>query len=178
MCLCVCVFIYSSIYGPSDCICIFVIINNTCVNTGVHIYLFELVFWFSFNKYPEVGLLDHLVLIVLFLIFKKLPYCFSWQLHQIKFSPVVHKGSLFSTSLSSTFVISYLFDNSHSDRCEVISHYGFDLNSLMIRDVEHLFMCPLEKAMAPHSSTFAWKIPWTEEPGRLQSMGLQEWDTT
>ena len=28
-----------------------------------------------------------------------------------------------------------------------------------------------EKAMAPHSSTFAWKIPWAEEPGRLQSMG-------
>ena len=32
---------------------------------------------------------------------------------------------------------------------------------------------PLEKAMAPHSSTLAWKIPWMEEPGRLQSMGLQ-----
>ena len=29
----------------------------------------------------------------------------------------------------------------------------------------------LEKAMAPHSSILAWKIPWTEEPGRLQSMG-------
>ena len=29
----------------------------------------------------------------------------------------------------------------------------------------------LEKAMAPHSSTLAWKIPWTEEPGRLQPMG-------
>ena len=29
----------------------------------------------------------------------------------------------------------------------------------------------LEKAMAAHSSTLAWKIPWTEEPGRLQSMG-------
>ena len=29
----------------------------------------------------------------------------------------------------------------------------------------------LMKAMAPHSSTLAWKIPWTEEPGRLQSMG-------
>ena len=28
-----------------------------------------------------------------------------------------------------------------------------------------------EKAMAPHSSTLAWKIPWTEEPGRLQSKG-------
>ena len=30
-----------------------------------------------------------------------------------------------------------------------------------------------EKAMAPHSSTLAWKIPWMEEPGRLQSMGSQ-----
>ena len=32
---------------------------------------------------------------------------------------------------------------------------------------------PLEKEMAIHSSTLAWKIPWTEEPSRLQSMGLQ-----
>ena len=32
---------------------------------------------------------------------------------------------------------------------------------------------PLEKEMATHSSTLAWKIPWTEEPGRLWSMGLQ-----
>ena len=32
---------------------------------------------------------------------------------------------------------------------------------------------PLEKEMAIHSSTIAWKIPWTEEPGRLQPMGLQ-----
>ena len=32
---------------------------------------------------------------------------------------------------------------------------------------------PLEKKMATHSSTLAWKIPWTEGPGRLQSMGLQ-----
>ena len=46
--------------------------------------------------------------------------------------------------------------------------------------VSHCFHCfPIylpwsdgtEKAMAPHSSTLAWKIPWTEEPGRLQSMG-------
>ena len=31
----------------------------------------------------------------------------------------------------------------------------------------------LEKEMAIHSNTLAWKIPWTEEPGRLQSMGVQ-----
>ena len=37
---------------------------------------------------------------------------------------------------------------------------------------------PLEKEMAIHSSTIAWKIPWTEEPGRLQSIGHNESDTT
>ena len=33
---------------------------------------------------------------------------------------------------------------------------------------------PLEKEMATHASTVAWKIPWTEEPGGLQSMGSQK----
>ena len=37
---------------------------------------------------------------------------------------------------------------------------------------------PLEKEMATHSSTLVWKIPRTEEPGRLQSMGRKESDTT
>ena len=40
-----------------------------------------------------------------------------------------------------------------------------------------MFLVPVsevsEKAMATHSSTLAWEIPWTEEPGRLQSMGLR-----
>ena len=35
---------------------------------------------------------------------------------------------------------------------------------------------PLEKEMATHSSIFAWKIPWTEEPGGLQSLSLKESD--
>ena len=45
----------------------------------------------------------------------------------------------------------------------------------------HIYI-PLEKAMATHSSTLAWKSPWTEEPGRLQSMGSQrvghDWATS
>ena len=36
----------------------------------------------------------------------------------------------------------------------------------------------LEKEMATHSSILAWRIPWTKEPGRLQSMGHKESDTT
>ena len=35
-----------------------------------------------------------------------------------------------------------------------------------------------KKEMAPHSSILAWRIPWKDEPGRLQSMGSQESDTT
>ena len=37
---------------------------------------------------------------------------------------------------------------------------------------------PLEKGMATHSTILAWRIPWTEEPGRLQSRGRKELDTT
>ena len=37
---------------------------------------------------------------------------------------------------------------------------------------------PVEKEMAIHSSILAWRIPWTEEPGGLQSMGLQESEMT
>ena len=37
---------------------------------------------------------------------------------------------------------------------------------------------PLEKEMATHSSILAWRIPWTEEPGGLQSVGSQGLDTT
>ena len=55
----------------------------------------------------------------------------------------------------------------------------------MAQTVKHLFTMretqvqslgwedPLEKEMATHASTLAWKIPWMEEPGRLQSMGWQ-----
>ena len=37
---------------------------------------------------------------------------------------------------------------------------------------------PLEQELATHSSILSWRIPWTEEPGKLQSMGLQELDMT
>ena len=47
---------------------------------------------------------------------------------------------------------------------------GQNIWSSIIFRIEPYFI--LEKAMAPHSSTPAWKITWTEEPGRLQSMGL------
>ena len=46
------------------------------------------------------------------------------------------------------------------------------VNSELVNFLLMMFLCcVLEKAVATHSSTLAWKIPWTEEPGSLQSMG-------
>ena len=57
------------------------------------------------------------------------------------------------------------------------------LSMLFIRSsIRSYLIHQLEKAMAPHSSTLAWKIPWTEEPGGLQSMRSQrvghDWATS
>ena len=45
------------------------------------------------------------------------------------------------------------------------------LESRFLGEISIISDMPLEKAMAPHFSILAWKIPWTEEPGGLQSMG-------
>ena len=70
-------------------------------------------------------------------------------------------------------------------RRRVSSGWGFPLGSVVknppanagdagsIPGLEH----PLKKEVATHSSIIAWEIPWTEEPGRLQSMGLQKSQT-
>ena len=68
------------------------------------------------------------------------------------------------------------------------THLSYVQNSNTWNDeiIKDCYFRPLslssEKAMAPHSSTLAWKIPWTEEPGRLQSMGLwrvrHDWATS
>ena len=52
-------------------------------------------------------------------------------------------------------------------------HYIMVKRSVQEEDITivNIYAPTMEKAVAPHSSTLAWKIPWTEEPGRLQSMG-------
>ena len=47
----------------------------------------------------------------------------------------------------------------------------FMMHKPCIRTLSPANRVRMEKAMAPHSSTLAWKIPWTEEPGRLQFTG-------
>ena len=48
---------------------------------------------------------------------------------------------------------------------------------LAVLETQAQFQCqedPLEKGMATHSSIVVWRIPWTEEPGRLQSVGFKD----
>ena len=52
-------------------------------------------------------------------------------------------------------------------------HTGRDNSPFLLKDFVPARSSRLEKAMAPHPSTLAWKTPWTEEPGGLQSMGSQ-----
>ena len=81
----------------------------------------------------------------------------------------------FTLTLSLSSLIIVLPNLKKNSQPEVILHsfkdllegYKFWPNPLRIS----------EKAMASHSSTLAWKIPWTEEPGRLQSMGM-DWATS
>ena len=93
----------------------------------------------------------------------------------IPFTKAINKGSI------SLFPCQYLlllvfFNYSHFGAYEVACHYGLVCIFLMANAVQP------EKVMAPHSSTLAWKIPWTEEPGRLQSMGWlrvgHNWETS
>ena len=67
-------------------------------------------------------------------------------------------------------------------------NFNFKMKMIMMMDlgghkaIWMSLMLLMEKAMAPHSSTLAWKIPWTEEPGRLQTMGSRrvghDWATS
>ena len=69
----------------------------------------------------------------------------------------------------------------NSDKVPIVTHgcliYTLGYNPIQLYFVVQILPvltiigALLEKAMATHPSTLAWKIPWTEEPGRLQSMG-------
>ena len=76
------------------------------------------------------------------------------------------KGSL--TTTSDCVLLYFYFHSLYS--CQYLCVF-FTLLLFCIYIYIYICVYILEKAMAPHSSTLAWRIPWTEEPGGLQSMG-------
>ena len=69
-----------------------------------------------------------------------------------------------------TFKLTNELDTTEHTHMITESPYSWHLIMFVGDYCRHLTL-KMEKAMAPHSSTLAWKIPWMEEPGRLQSMG-------
>ena len=99
------------------------------------------------SRYPEQWLLGHMV--ILFLIFSGKTILFSIVAYQFAFAPAVNESFFFSTT-SPILVITCLADNSHSNRCEVVSHCTIVLIwiSLIAGEVKHLFMYLLAICMS------------------------------
>ena len=70
-------------------------------------------------------------------------------------------------------IIYFLENGKHVIRTSLVAQTVKHLPKKQETQVQSLGQDFLEKEMATHSSTLAWKIPWTEKPGRLQSMGSQ-----
>ena len=113
-------FVHSSVDGHLDCFHILAIVNNAAMNIGVHVSFWISVFVFLRYK-PRSGIAGSYV--GLFLVFWETSILFS----TVAVPVYIYEGSLFSTS-SPVFVICGLFDDSHSDTCEVISYGGFNLH--------------------------------------------------
>ena len=126
--------IHSSINGHLGCFLILAVVNNV-VNIGVHIYFWVSVFFPLSDKYPEVELLDHMI--VQFLIFLGTSIVSSIAAAPNS-CPLMHKDSLLSTSLPA-LLNSCPLGNSYFNRCDILLWFWFAF-FLVISNVEHLFM--------------------------------------
>ena len=92
------------------------------------------------------------------------------QKQKQKQNPVIHTRS-HSTACRKKFYPGPVARSCHGAFVHA-AHHGFcDYWLCWTQQITTPLVLHMEKAMAPHSSTLAWKIPWTKEPGRLQSMG-------
>ena len=82
-----------------------------------------------------------------------------------------------TSSLRASLSCSALLFSVWKPLCRIFCFFNWSITALQ-SCVSFCCIMKWIKEMATHSSILAWRIPWTEEPGRLQTMGLQELDTT
>ena len=136
-------FIHSSVDGYLGCFHVLAIVTSAAMNNGIHVsfsilvpsgYMTRIGIAGSYDVYGVVQSRTRLKLLsssssmmVLFLLVLKESSCLPWWLYQFTFPPTVLEHSLFST-FSSQFIAYSLFDDGHSDQCEVIHRCSFGLH--------------------------------------------------
>ena len=102
--------------------------------------------------------------------------CIKFNIYTLFSSSYLNKLylAIWIVSFSETAFIFYCFVYHSAWVTSLVAQMVKRLSTMWETRVQSLgWEDPLEKEMAIHSSTIVWKIPWTEEPGRLQSMGSQ-----
>ena len=95
---------------------------------------------------------------------------------QIQCNPYQATNSVFHRTGTNNFTICMEMQKKKKKTSSLMAHTVKRLLTMPYTQVQSLgWEEPLEKEMATHSSTLAWKIPWTEEPGRIQSLRSQSW---
>ena len=134
-------FIHSSVDGHLGCFHVLAIVNSAAMNNGIHVYFSILV---SLGYMPRSGIAGS---------YDDFIPRFLRNLHTVFHSGCIHLYShqqcnSVPFSAHPTSIYYRLFDEGHSDWCEVICHCNFDLHFLMMSDIEHLFMCLLDICMS------------------------------
>ena len=98
----------------------------------------------------------------------------SWPFPPLGWLPSLLWSVLAPNSVTTNLLIFWVLKSLYYSLASLVAQMVNHLSAMQKTQVRSLGRKdPLEKEMAVHSSAFAWKIPWTEEPGRLQSMGSQ-----